>query len=134
MRVILDTNVIIASFATRGLCHSVFELCLDRCEIIISQFLVEEIRTALAHKLKLPEKFITEIINFLSENSTSFKVKNLSHIVCRDPDDVHLLSLADISSAEYIITGDEDLLVLNEHGSTQIITPRKFWELSKIRK
>jgi predicted nucleic acid-binding protein len=34
MKIILDTNVIIAAFATRGLCSAVFELCLDRFEVV----------------------------------------------------------------------------------------------------
>jgi len=38
MRVILDTNVILAAFASRGLADAVFELCLDKHEIIIGEY------------------------------------------------------------------------------------------------
>lgn len=131
MRVILDTNVIIASFAARGLCHSVFELCLDRFDIIMSPFLTKEIKNAFLRKIKLPETIILEILNFLSENTITFDVKEFPQAVCRDPDDVQILALAKISGADYIITGDEDLLVLKKHGSTRIVSPRRFWELSK---
>jgi len=34
-KVVLNTNVIIAAFTARGLASSVFELCLERFEIII---------------------------------------------------------------------------------------------------
>ena len=131
MRVILDTNVIIASFAARGLCHSVFELCLDRFDVIMSPFLVKEIKTAFLRKIKLPETITLEILNFLSENTIAFDVKEFSQAVCRDPDDVQILALAEISGADFIITGDADLLVLKKHGQTQIVSPRRFWELSK---
>lgn len=131
MRVILDTNVIIASFAARGLCHSVFELCLDRFDVIMSPFLVKEIKTAFLRKTKLPETIIMEILDFLSENTISFDVKEFPQDVCRDPDDVQILALAKKSGADYIITGDEDLLVLKKYGSTRIVSPRRFWELSK---
>jgi len=131
MMVILDTNVIIASFAARGLCHSVFELCLDRFDVIMSPFLVKEIETALLRKIKLPETIIVEILNFLSENATSYDVKQFPQDACRDPDDARILALAEISGADYIITGDEDLLVTKKYGSTQIVSPRRFWELSK---
>ena len=131
MKVILDTNVIISSFATRGLCHSVFEICLDRFEIITSSILIEEIRTYLKKKLKLPEIFVTEVLDYLSENATSIEIDKLLSGVCRDPEDDHIISLADSSGAKYLITGDVDLLILKRYGSTQIVTPRQFWQLSK---
>jgi len=131
MKVILDTNVFISSFATRGLCHSVFELCLDRFEIVISSFLIKEIRNVLKDKLKLPEIFIKETLDYLSENATSVEVNKLLSGVCRDPEDDHIIALADSAGANYIITGDEDLLILKKFGSTQIVTPRQFWEFLK---
>ena len=131
MKVILDTNVIISSFATRGLCHSVFEICLDRFDIVISSTLIEEIRKGLKDKLKLPEIFIAEVLDYLSENATLLEINKLLSGVCRDPDDDHIISLADSSGAEYLITGDQDLLIMKTYGCTQIVTPRQFWQLSK---
>jgi predicted nucleic acid-binding protein len=43
------------------------------------------------------------------------------------------LALAERSGADYIITGDEDLLVLKEHKGIPIVLPRKFWEILKSR-
>ena len=37
MKIVLDTNVIIAAFATRGLCSPIFELCLDRFDVALSE-------------------------------------------------------------------------------------------------
>ena len=42
--------------------------------------------------------------------------------ICRDPKDDFLLSLALDSKAEYLITGDKDLLELEKVGTTKIIT------------
>ena len=134
MRVILDSNVIIASFATRGLCHSIFELCLDRNEVIMSSFLIDEIKVAFLKKIRIPEVVIEEIVKLLSENSTSFDVDHFTQSVCRDPDDARVLALAEISHADFIISGDEDLLILKKYGSTSIVTPRQFWELSRKQK
>jgi len=125
------TIAIISSFATRGLCHSVFEICLDRFEIVISSTLIKELRNALKRKLKLPELFIAETLDYLSENATSVEVNKLISGVCRDPEDNHIISLADSGGANYIITGDEDLLILKKYGFTQIVTPRQFWQFSK---
>ncbi len=48
IKVVLNSNVIIAAFAARGLSNSVFELCLDKFEIIISEFIIKEISNKLA--------------------------------------------------------------------------------------
>ncbi|MBW1786006.1 MAG: hypothetical protein JRK53_05215 [Deltaproteobacteria bacterium] len=44
MKIVLDATVVIAAFAARGLCESVFELCLHAHQILLSEGLLEEIR------------------------------------------------------------------------------------------
>ena len=134
MRVILDSNIIIAAFATRGLCHAVFELCLDRYEITASSFLIKEIESNLSRKLKLPKNIRTEIVDFLYESTHQLEAPDLSSQICRDPSDDRVLSLAKESQAEYIVTGDEDLLSLKQFESTKILSPREFWELARYQK
>jgi predicted nucleic acid-binding protein len=46
--------------------------------------------------------------------------------VCRDPDDDEVLAAAVIGEAAFIVTGDEDLLVLKTHGEIRILTPAEF--------
>jgi uncharacterized protein len=45
---------------------------------------------------------------------------------CRDPKDDKLLELAVGGNADFLITGDKDLLVLNPFRAVKIITPREF--------
>ncbi|MCX5814381.1 MAG: putative toxin-antitoxin system toxin component, PIN family [Proteobacteria bacterium] len=59
------------------------------------------------------------------------EIDNLETSLCRDKNDVHILGLAQCSLAEYIITGDKDLLDLVEYKSAKIITPRELWTLLK---
>jgi predicted nucleic acid-binding protein len=47
---------------------------------------------------------------------------------CRDPDDLHLLGLAEAGHASFLVSGDKDLLVLDPYQGTRIVTPRHFWE------
>jgi len=131
MRVVLDTNVIIASFSTRGLCHAVFELCLDRFEAVLSSFLIKEVETNLAKKLKLPHKLIREISEFLSENAKTIEIGNIPQEVCKDPADARILALTQKSGAAYLITGDKELLSIRKFGSSKILSPRQFWETVK---
>jgi putative PIN family toxin of toxin-antitoxin system len=131
MKVVLDTNVIIASFASRGLCHAVFELCLDRFKIAVSPFLIEEVETNLVKKVKLPRATAKEITEFLIEIALTIEIDAVPIEICEDPDDAKILALALKCEATYLITGDKMLLALKKIGTTKILSPRQFWEAVK---
>src|SRR4030042_3034604 len=131
MRVILDTNVILAAFAGRGLAHAGFELCLDKHEIIISEHILSELQNNLQKKLKMPKDKVQRIIEYLREFCTLSPDKKLDKRICRDPEDIKILGLSELAEPDYIITGDSDLLSLKEFNSIPIITPREFWEILK---
>lgn len=46
--------------------------------------------------------------------------------LCRDPGDDHLLELARVAKANYLVTGDRDLLVLDPFQDTRIVSPAMF--------
>ncbi len=134
MKVVLDTNIYIAAFAARGLCTSLFELCLDRIAVIISEHIISEVSKNLSKKIKLPSDKIDEIIEILREKCEVTDYKKLESKICRDADDDNILALAEYNKAEYIITGDEDLLVLEKFRSVPIMGPRGFWEILRKQK
>jgi len=43
--------------------------------------------------------------------------------VCRDPEDEHLLALCQDGDADFLLSGDKDLLVLKRSGRTQFVSP-----------
>jgi putative PIN family toxin of toxin-antitoxin system len=131
MKLILDSNVIIAAFAGRGLCNSLFELCLEQHDIFISDFILLEVRKNLSKKLNLPTKKADMIITYLKEFCLVGHYNKLKIRVCRDKDDDEILGLAKGVRAQYIITGDSDLLSLKKFELTEIISPRQFWEIAK---
>jgi len=134
MRVILDTNVILAAFAGRGLAHALFELCLEKHEIIISEHILSEVQRNLQKKMKMPKDKVLMITEYLKEFCTFSNHKRLDKKTCRDIDDVKILGLSEVAKPDYIITGDKDLLVLKKFHSVPIITPREFWEISKSKR
>ena len=134
MKVILDRNVIFSAFAARGLANAVFELCLDKHTIIISEHILSELQGSLQKKLKMPKDKVQLIIEYLGEFCIISDFKKLDRRICRDIDDVKILGLSEMTKPDYIITGDVDLLALKEHRAVPIITPREFWEISKGKK
>jgi putative PIN family toxin of toxin-antitoxin system len=129
MRVVLDTNVVIAAFASRGLCAEVFEACLAEHTIVTSPHILEEVKEKLLLKLRIPGSAADNIISYLTSVSEVFKHMELAEPVCRDKDDDRIIGAAIAGKAQVIITGDSDLLVLKKHGKIKIVSPRDFWKL-----
>ncbi|MCX6996855.1 MAG: putative toxin-antitoxin system toxin component, PIN family [Kiritimatiellaeota bacterium] len=131
MRVIVDANVAIAAVAARGLCEAVVELCLERHQLIFCADLIVEMREKLTRKLKVPPPTVAEFLKMLCAHAEMLEPAAVARNICRDPDDVMLLGLAEAGHADAIITGDKDLLVIKSYATTRILTPREFWELHK---
>ena len=129
MKIVLDANVVIAAFASRGLCESVMELCLHSHEIVLSEELLEEIVRNLRQKIKLPGNIVEDISKLLREQASMVSSVPLAAEACRDPDDVKILGLAVAANADYIVTGDKDLLVLKKFQGVPIVTPRLFSDI-----
>ncbi len=129
MRVVLDASVIVAGFAAHGLCEVVFEVCLDSHHMLMSQELIEEVRTVLRKKLHLPTETIAAIVQFLRDRCELLIPDAVPHTACRDPHDLHVLGLTSAGHAECLVTGDKDLLVLKAFRECRILSPRDFCEL-----
>jgi len=130
VRVFLDTNVIVAAFATRGLCADVFRLVLAEHELLVSPALIEEVTRTLTKKIRVPDPVVREIVAFLrAAASTVEGAPERPPIAVRDPDDLVILGEALSGGADVLVTGDKDLLVLGKVGALRILDPRGFWEL-----
>lgn len=128
MKVVLDANVFIAAFATRGLCEALFELCLENHEIVLSEPLLLEVGEKLRTKIRLPEPTTEEILHFLRNHSSIVEPADVPAEACRDPDDLMVLGTAKAAGASCLVTGDRDLLLLRAFDEVPIVTPREFWE------
>jgi len=128
MKVVLDTNVIIAAFATRGLCADIMEYCLYENILILSDNILHEVKTNLCRKIKVPEHKTEEIISLLRMHAKIVKPAHISSNACRDKDDLMVLGTGVAARANIIVTGDKDLLILKSHDFIPIVTPRDFWE------
>lgn len=128
MKVVLDSNILVAAFATEGLCHLVYETILAQHELLISPIILGEVEKALQRKLKVPKAQVHEIIRFLNEHATLINAHAATKIACRDQDDLFVIGLALQGEACAIVTGDADLLVLKKVENVSIVSPRQFWE------
>lgn len=133
MRVVLDTNVIVASFAARGLCAEIFEVCLTDHTTILSEYILAEVEEKLIGKIHLPRKTVQEIVVYLREHSEIVHPEKIVEPRCRDRKDIPIIGTALSGDAAFLITGDEDLLSIKKYGKVTIVTPRMFWSRCRIK-
>ncbi|MBT3256117.1 MAG: putative toxin-antitoxin system toxin component, PIN family [Deltaproteobacteria bacterium] len=131
MNIVFDSNIYIAAFATHGVCHLMLESCITEHNVFISDFILGEIKEKLIKKIKLPPETVDEIISYLGEQAIVTNPKNLVSDICRDPDDDNIISLGLAAKAEYIVTGDRDLLDIGQYASLHMVSPKEFSEVLK---
>lgn len=130
MKVFADTNFLVSSFATKGLSTDVFQTILADHHLITGEFVLDELKRVLDEKLDLPTRLIAETEELLRRHTVVPLPQAPSEIDVRDEDDRWVLESAIQAKAEVLITGDKDLLVINDNvGNMEIVTPRGFWEL-----
>lgn len=122
MNLVLDTNVLIAAFIGRGLCHTLLEHCLRVHSSITSEFILNEVREKLTEKFKYPDEDAVAAVSLLRSRMQVVEPTPLESKVCRDPDDDTILATALTGKAVCIITGDKDLLILKHFGSVDILS------------
>jgi uncharacterized protein len=130
-RVVLDTNVLISAvLSPLGKPFACLSWVLDNATLIVSRELLEELDTRLARPKF--SKYVDDARRraFVVDLGLSAVHVELSGLVrvCRDPEDDKLLEAALVSHADCLVTGDQDLLVLNPFQGIPILTPAGFLE------
>jgi uncharacterized protein len=128
VRVVLDTNVFVAAVVADGLCRDLVRVRVLPHAIITSEPLLCELRATLRKKFAAaPDEL--PLLSQLNEEAEIGRPTRLRERVCRDKDDDVVLATALAGKADVIVTGDYDLLVLEEFRTVRILSPRQFLEL-----
>jgi putative PIN family toxin of toxin-antitoxin system len=127
-RVIIDTNLWISFLIGKELQNLKDQITTEKVRLITTEQLITELKIVTARP-KLQKYFdqdkIVELVSFLDIVSEKVKIKNIEQI-CRDPKDDFLLALSKESKADYLVTGDKDLLEIGRYAKTEILTVSKF--------
>ncbi|WP_008307982.1 putative toxin-antitoxin system toxin component, PIN family [Leptolyngbya sp. PCC 6406] len=128
IRVVIDTNLWISFLIGQELANLKTLMVSEAVQIILCDQLQEEIRRV-TQRPKLRKYFstqkVSELLELLSVIGLFVEIKS-EVLVCRDAKDNFLLALARDSQAAFLVTGDADLLILNEFESTKIVTYQDF--------
>jgi uncharacterized protein len=128
MKVVLDTNILISAFLAEGICARILhrarrgDFIFVLCHPVLMEF--QEI---LKKKFEFEDSEISFFVDIVSEASREICAPgSLVSGVCRDKDDEIILACALEAGADFLVTGDSDLLVLEFFKKTKILAPRDF--------
>jgi putative PIN family toxin of toxin-antitoxin system len=130
-RIIIDTNLWISFLLTKDLSKLDEILFTKQVILVFSNELLEEFLEVIKRP-KLRKHFtqndIEDILETIEEYA-DFVLVSTEVSICRDPKDNFLLSLAKDGNADYLLTGDKDLLVLTNFENTKIISVSDFLKI-----
>jgi hypothetical protein len=130
IKVIFDTNIWISYLIGRQLGYLTQLFSTGKIELVLSEQLRTELIEVTSRK-KFQKYFkkekVNELLKLMNFIGADYEITEFP-TVCRDPKDNFLLGLIKASSANFLVTGDQDLLELNPFEGTEIIEPNQLLE------
>jgi uncharacterized protein len=127
-KVVIDTNLWISFLIGKEFLSLKGFIVQGKIKLVITDQLITEIRTVTSRekfRRYFSEDKVGELIEFLTAISQKVKIQKIAAI-CRYPKDDFLLALSKASKADYLVTGDKDLLTIKTFEKTKILTFNKF--------
>lgn len=128
MRVFLNTNVLVAAFATRGLCEDVLRTTLSEHDLITGTQVLAEVERVLTDKLRMPASKARSISAFIRQHAEVIEPSAPAAWPGKDPDDQWIVAAATEGHADVLVSGDQDLLEIADRVQIAILSLRGFWE------
>jgi len=139
IRVVLDTNVLVSGLISE---HSPPRQLVDAWlagsyRLVTSLYQVEELNHVLAYphiagRLRLTDTEVDLILAALLSKAEVVPGELQLPGVTRDPKDDAIVACAQEGEADFIVSGDQDLLALGERRGIQIVTPRQFVDILDV--
>ena len=128
MRALFDTNVLLAAFLTEGVCEKLLTRARKRhFDLITCPFILREFERILVKKFSATKQEKETALALIAEAARdSVDPSEIPAGACRDKDDDNVLACAVEAEAEYLVTGDKDLLDMKKYKGINIVAPREF--------
>jgi putative PIN family toxin of toxin-antitoxin system len=130
VRTVLDTNVLLSATFFSGVCEKVLvHWFLDRSvHLILSEFILREFVEHGIGKLNGTTDQIESAVAELRQRCEMVLPERLPTDSVNRPDDLAVLGTAIAGQADCLVTGDRDVLALRVFRSTEILSPRAFYD------
>jgi len=131
MKVLLDTNVLMAAIGTHGLCELVLTSCLESHQVLICEHILSELREHLVGKFHFTPADAKQVAAWLRQRCEIIESGALPDVKIKDRDDLPILAAAIAGKADCLVTGDRELQALGNIADIPILSPRQFYEQLK---
>ena len=78
MRVVFDTNVLLAAFGFGGICNTILKECIVNHHIILSEYILDEFSRHLSGKLNHSEETTNQRLDFLRQTAQIVEPENIT--------------------------------------------------------
>jgi len=131
MKIVIDSNIFVSSFFWGGHPREVFERVINGLdELFINDEIKKEIFSVMSSsKFAVKISEIEDYIKIIEKYSINIELKDIPKSISRDKDDDKILQCALDGNVDFIVTGDNDLLVLKEYKTIKITKPKNYLEL-----
>ncbi len=128
MKAVFDTNVLLAAFLTEGVCAKLLTRARkQQFSLITCPFILHEFERILTKKFSATKQEKENALALITEAAQDIvQPSEIPTGACRDKDDDNVLACALEADADYLVTGDKDLLQMKAFRGIRIITPRDF--------
>ena len=127
MRVVPDTSILIfAEISAQGVSGPLLDRVLDVHDVVMSIPILDELTEVLSPKFRYDNSRISRVVAHILSDAEIVEPATFETQICRDPDDDAILGTAVAEDADCIVTGDNDLLVLERFQGVDIIAPSDF--------
>ncbi|HMO87306.1 MAG TPA: putative toxin-antitoxin system toxin component, PIN family [Lacipirellulaceae bacterium] len=128
MRIVLDTNLLLAGVATHGICEGLLAICFRDHSVVLSDEILNELAEHYVGKFKATNEQAAIVVDTLRTQSEIVEPAPIPLEAFADVDDLPILGTAVAGQAEFLITGDKQLVELGEYQGVTILSPREFYD------
>ncbi|MEM9808629.1 MAG: putative toxin-antitoxin system toxin component, PIN family [Cyanobacteria bacterium P01_D01_bin.56] len=135
MKVVIDVNIWVSALLWGGVPGQVLRLVYEQTiEGYVSTELLQELEATLRRakfqsRLEKRQQTVAGLMAIATALCPSVPIDDIEIPDLRDPDDAKIVATAIAASAEILITGDQDLLVLQNVQGIRMVTPTQFLDL-----
>ena len=129
-KVVIDTNVWVSGLVFGGNPRDILQQFIkEEIVVIISEEVITELHRIIIQKFSLLKPGLKLLEESIRKDSTLVHLGDYTVNASRDSDDNKIIETAVIGGADYIISGDEDLLSIVQYKDIKIINPSEFLKL-----
>jgi putative PIN family toxin of toxin-antitoxin system len=134
IRVTADTNILVSGIIfPRGKPFQLLELAREeKISLTISAAILDEMAEVLSRKFNFPPEAVEEARRRIQTMARTVTPSVRLDVVKEDPPDDRVLECAVSSGADYIVTGDKDLLRLGRYDAIPIVSVADFLEVGRV--